>query len=114
MLDIYYYGQRWPTIHHTRMRLGCSKLNHDLHFGLHVLADPSCMCGHADEDATHFLLACPRYTVQRNELFNAVVPLSNFNVKTLLYGDTNLNLKSNTEIFKAVHTYITESQRFEL
>ena len=29
---LYYYGQRWPAIHHARMRIGCSKLQYDLNF----------------------------------------------------------------------------------
>ena len=29
---LYYYGKRWPAVHHTRIRLGCSKLNADPYF----------------------------------------------------------------------------------
>ena len=34
---LYYYGNRWPSIHHSRLRIGCSKFNHDLHYNLHVV-----------------------------------------------------------------------------
>ena len=28
---LYYYGERWTSVHHSRLRMQCSKLNYDLH-----------------------------------------------------------------------------------
>ena len=42
---IYYYGKRWPSVHHSRMRLGCSKLKFDLCNNLHVSDSENCSCG---------------------------------------------------------------------
>ena len=33
---LFYYGKRWPAIHHARLRIGCSKLNFDVCFHLHI------------------------------------------------------------------------------
>ena len=41
---LYYYGQRWPAVHHTRLRIGCSKLNFDLCRNLHVIDYQHCTC----------------------------------------------------------------------
>ena len=45
LVVLYYFGQRWPSVHHARMRIGCSKLNHDLYSNLHVRDNPSRDCG---------------------------------------------------------------------
>ena len=34
---LYYYGKRWPCVHHSLMRIGCSKLKFDLCNNLHVI-----------------------------------------------------------------------------
>ena len=47
-------GERFVNIHHTRIRIGCSKLKAHLHFNLHVEDDPSCRCGFGIEDPYHF------------------------------------------------------------
>ena len=54
-------GERFVNIHHTRIRIGCSKLKGHLHFNLHVEDDPSCRCGFGIEDPYHFLFTCPLY-----------------------------------------------------
>ena len=51
---ILYYGERWASIHHARLRLGCSKLNSHLCYNLHVIPSPECSCGAAVEDVAHF------------------------------------------------------------
>ena len=37
---LYYYGERWASVHHARMRMGCSKLHSDLCLRLHVIDNP--------------------------------------------------------------------------
>ena len=33
---LYYYGKRWPAIHHTHLGIGCSKVNCDGCFHLDI------------------------------------------------------------------------------
>ena len=58
---LYYYGQRWANVHHSRMRIGCSGLNYDLHTNLHVINSPSCRCGAPQETANHYFIECILY-----------------------------------------------------
>ena len=51
-------SERFVNIHHTRIRIGCSKLKAHLHFNLHVEDDPSCRCGSGIEDPYHMPLVC--------------------------------------------------------
>ena len=52
------------------------------------------MCEVQDEVATHFSSFVQ--DILCKDMFNAVVCLSNINLRTLLFGDVNLNLKLNT------------------
>ena len=109
---LYYYGSRWASVHHARIRLGCSKLNYDLCFKLHVIDNPSCMCSPTFEDAQHFFCDCPFYNDIRQDLKTAVQSVGTFNVQNLLYGNKDLSIEENTVIFDAVHLFITKSMRF--
>ena len=109
---LYYYGQRWTAVHHTRMRLGCSKLNYDLCFNLHVSNDPSCICGAQFETARHYFVECQLYTRQRETLKATIERVGNFNINTMLFGDKTLTVDENIAIFGAVHAYIVDSNRF--
>ena len=109
---LYYYGQRWPSVHHSRLRMGCSKLNFDLCYSLHVKDDPSCRCGARFETASHFLIECPLYTKERENLQKAVGIFDAFNLRSLLHGNKNLSFIDNTVIFDAVHKFIIDSERF--
>ena len=109
---LYYYGSRWASVHHTRICLGCSKLNYDLCFNLHVIDNPSCACGATYENSHHFFCDCPFYNDIRPDLKNAVQSVATFDNQNLLYGNKNLSDEENIVIFDAVHTYITKSMRF--
>lgn len=109
---LYYYGQRWPAVHHARMRIGCSKLNYDLCFNLHVINHSTCRCGATSEDANHFLLVCPLYDEQRVIMRASVQQVTTFDLATLLHGDPALSLDLNIIVFGAVHKFITDSERF--
>ena len=65
----FYVGNRRKSIVHSRLRMNCSQLSDDL-YTLGIINNPSCLCGHVREDATHFLLFCPLYSQQRRKLFN--------------------------------------------
>ena len=110
---LFYYGQRWPAIHHARLRIGCSKLNYDLCYNLHLPdIDPSCSCGVAHENASHFFISCPNYTQIRTFLRNKLEPVCKFELNIMLYGSSNLTTVENKLVFDAVHEFIVESQRF--
>jgi hypothetical protein len=89
---LYYYGSRWPSVHHARMRIGCSKLNSDLCYKLHVRDDPSCICGADIEDAHHFFMSCDQYNEVRVTLQRQISNISDFNLDTLLYGNELLGI----------------------
>ena len=89
---LYFYGQRWPSVHHARMRIGCSKLNSDLFYNLHVVNSPSCSCGHEVENSEHFLFYCSLFEDQRTIMMNQlhfIIP----SIENLLYGDNTLSQK---------------------
>ena len=109
---LYYYGERWPSIHHARMRLGCSKLNYDLCYNLHVINSSECSCGAMIEDAYHYFFLCPTFQDLRLQLFNAISSFCDVKLKTILYGNDLLDDKYNKVIFDAVHTFIVSSNRF--
>ena len=52
--------------------MGCSKLQLDLCFKLHILEEASCNCGYEYEDRCHYFMECANYTELRLELLNAI------------------------------------------
>jgi hypothetical protein len=109
---LYYYGERWASVHHARIRIGCSKLNADLCLNLHVKDNTTCLCGSLLEDAEHYFLHCTRYNNIRYDLVNAIAHCTDVTVSTILHGDPQLHFKDNIKIFGAVHSYIVKSNRF--
>ena len=84
------------------------------------------MCQTSDgvEDKEHFLLLCPSFDVQRQDLlaenaellrpFLQITDLSNdVLVKLLLYGDQDLSYDLNRKILKLSLRYIHETGRFD-
>jgi len=110
--ELYYSGERWPAIHHARTRMGCSKLNAHLCNNLHVVPSPRCQCGYEIEDSMHFYLQCPTFLEQRTKMIRTIAAITAVSLDTILYGNPNLNLNDNKRVFKAVHTFILESNRF--
>ena len=74
--NLYSSGKRWPSIHHARLRIGCSKLNAHLSLNLHVIPSPQCRCGHPLEDPKHYFFVCPLFYAQRNTLMDTIALLS--------------------------------------
>ena len=108
---LYCYGDRKAGIHHARIRLGCSALNHHLCKN-HILDSSQCRCGHPCEDALHFFFVCEMFSRHRINLHDVVIEHAPFNLHTLLYGREDLPLTVNHIIFNAVHKYIQETSRF--
>ncbi len=101
-------GNRREQILHARLRLSCSALNYDL-YRKNIVNSPLCTCG-AQETVTHFLLHCPLYQQQRNEL------LTNINIppltENLLYGNEHLTFEENKDIFLQLQKFIMSTNRF--
>ena len=112
LLPLYYYGERWPSIHHARMRIGCSKLRNDLCNNLRVIDNSNCDCGNPNETAHHYFLECPLFNHERASLTNHLVGLTTVTLSHLLYGNKALNMNENKRVFEAVHEYIARTKRF--
>ena len=106
----YYSGNRKFQILHTRLRTNCSSLNNDL-FLKNILESPLCHCGNV-ENTEHYFMHCQIYQAQRAELIQTISQFSPFLLQTLLYGNNNLPLNTNTLIFDAVQKYIKDTKRF--
>ena len=109
---LYYYGKRWANVHHTRMRLGCSNLNSDLHYNTHVINSPSCSCGDINETPYHYLMECENYQQARAEMEQQVTAICPFAFNTLLFGNENLSYGNNCLVFDAVHRFLEITKRF--
>jgi len=109
---LFFYGERWPAVHHARMRMGCSKLKGDLCHNLHVISEATCPCGYHTEDAKHFLLDCPLYVSDRMYMLVSVIGVTDITLKNLLYGNDAITLDDNKIVFHAVHKFIDATKRF--
>ena len=65
------------------------------------------------EDANHFFLSCPMYTVEREQMIDTIhQQINNIDIKTILYGNESINIEQNQIIFQTVHEYSKNSGRF--
>ena len=65
----------------------------------HILADfYRFTCGYTAETSEHFLLHCPLYNSIRNKTINKLNE-NERNINTLLFGNDQLHLETNKEIF---------------
>ena len=103
-------GNIFINIHHTRIRLGCSKLKSNLPFNLFVEDDPFCTCDRVIEDAYHYLFICPNYNDQKLVLLNYVSQITEPMLSYLL--PDNYELSVNDKLFNHVQTFIQETTRF--
>ena len=66
------------------------------------------------EDPEHFLFNCPRYVMERRELFVKTRPYHPLSVQKLLYGNDNLSDVENELVFHEVQNFIKRTRRFEI
>jgi hypothetical protein len=111
--QFYYEGTRRWAVHHTRLRLNCSLLNHDLCTKMFVVPSPACECGDAIEDAHHFFFVCPQYAVIRPKLINSLAGLANINIRSVLFGKKDAIGDVNSRIFSLARDFIRDSGRFK-
>ena len=114
--DLYYIGNRYENIIHSRLRMKCSALKDHLH-KLHVIPSPMCMCQSEAETNKHYFMSCRLYLHQRHRMRmsieNELHYTAGITVDHLLYGQQNRKGDFNEKLFQIVHTYIRETQRFE-
>ena len=111
---LYAFGKRFTNVMHSRLRVGCSKLNYDLCFNLKVKDNSYCPCGDPSENAYHYFFECPLYLDLRNELFDNLMLISPITLNTILFGNSELNLDTNKQIFTLVQKFIEDSKRFAI
>ena len=117
-------GKGKHSINHARMRMGLSHLRQHLNsFG--IIDSPFCEhCIGRMETTTHYLLTCPRYTDDRNEMIRVVggiVGRHNINIDNnliqikniLLEGYNQMTQSENTAILNAVELFIENTTRFQ-
>ena len=76
----------------------------------YVFDSPACSCGFEHE--VHFLLICSLYNRPRVTLQNAMGHIAPFTLRTLLYGNDNLDLTENKRIITETLRFINDSKRF--
>lgn len=105
-------GKRHLNLLHARIRNNCSALKYDL-FRANIINDKSCSCCALVENARHYLLVCSNYDEQRNRLFHNLHDLHiNICLNSMLYGDDNVSLETNSLLFSYIQNYIEETGRF--
>ena len=106
-----------------QLRVGLSPLK--AHMKAHhfeEIKENTCTCLGGAETTAHFLLICPFFTVQRNELIDIVSEiLENFTgssinnqVEFLLYGCSSLIKSHNGDILNATIRYIKKTGRSKM
>ena len=77
--------------------MGCSNLNGHL-YSMKIIDSPACLCGFINDNEFHFFLVCPLYNRPRLTLQNAMGHIAPFTLRTLLYGNENLDITVNKRI----------------
>ena len=108
----------------TQLRVGLSKLNfHKFKHNFKDTTNPMCPTNDGIEDTEHFLLLCPYFDLQRQNLLAGIYallrPLGYVNLKNdallqiLLYGDDDFPNSLNRHILELTLQFIHETGRFE-
>ena len=106
----------------TRLRLRFSHLNeHKFCHNFKDTPSPMCDCGSETETTRHFVLRCPFFSKQRQELLNSLfdidLSLSNLDEKSLLdiilFGSEKFKDSINKEILFHSINFIKATERFD-
>ena len=112
-------GSKRGNILHAKLRMNMTHLNSHL-YEVQKTSSPECHCGYRNENLSHFVLYCPSYKNQREELFSSVSQnLQNFRkqsarlkIRTLTHGDPALSSGGSLEVALHVQTFLLNTQRF--
>ena len=105
-------------------RVGLSKLNlHKFQHNFRDTLDPMCPLNDGIEDTEHFLLLCPSFDLQRQDLLAGVLailrPFGQDNLSNkvltqyLLYGNKDLPIDLNRKILELTLAFIHNTGRFD-
>jgi hypothetical protein len=86
------------------------------HLQQHHLSDrPSCPhCNDPCESPSHYFMHCPLYNIHRQQLVDSLNELNiEFTIQTILYGGETSDYNQNVKLFRAVHSFIKRSKRFD-
>lgn len=109
----YYSGTRILSINHAKLRMLCSPLNDHLFSHIHVIDSPDCLCGHFRENNKHFLIDCPLYLIERNQMFNKLMQIGfQPSLNNILYGNSQYTEECNIMAFSIIQEYIAATGRF--
>ena len=81
-------ADRKTGVMYCRLLLGDTMLNEDC-FRCGFTTSPICECGSDRESIEHFLLFCPKYSEQRNKLYNTI---SDLWLSSYLYGALDVSV----------------------
>ena len=95
---LFYYGEQWPSIHHARMRIDCSKLKNELFNNLHVTESPSYTCGGQYESGEHFSLYCTEFYVIRCHLIGDIQVVMLTDIEHILFGNPDYMRLNQTQV----------------
>ena len=111
IVPLFYLGfNRTAEIIHCKLRLEISDLKGDL-VRRHLADNPACQCGHQCENSKHYLFDCPLFNDARSASIDKINNV-NYTLDCLLFGNQNLSIVENSEIFQHVSNYIILSKRF--
>ena len=110
--------------HLTQLRVGLRKFNfHKFRHSFKDTVNPMCPTNDGVEDTEHFLLLCPSFAVQRQNLLAEILPLlrplgyANLSnevlTQLLLYGDENLPNDVYRNILELTLKFIQETGRLD-
>lgn len=113
----YYYGSRYENIIHARFRMECSCLKDHL-YKMHIIDNPTCLCGMSPETVSHYFFGCNLYQNQRQVLFETIenvleIEKENITLEMLLHGVDNWDIEKNKVLFDSIHNYFKSTHRFE-
>ena len=108
----------------TQLIVGLRKLNlHKFRHNFKDTVNPMCPTNDGVEDTEHFLLLCPSFAFQRQNLLAEILPLlrpleyANLSnevlTQILLYGDENLPNDVNRNILELTSKFIQETGRLD-
>ena len=106
-----------------QLRVGLSSLkSHKMNHNFQDTPNDTCNCSLNAETSHHFLLHCPNYINQRQELFHVLNPIMLVNnmhvfddnnlIQLLLYGHVKLKFHENQRILKSTINFIRKTFRF--
>ena len=117
--ESYTIGSKRGNTLHTQLRNEMSQLNSHL-FKTKLTESPACPCSSDTESARHFILSCPLYTNQRNQLFCELNQTLHYNLRqtsknnqqaVLIHG-TSLNSGEHLPVARSFQKLLKNSHRF--